>query len=367
MNPSKDLRYEDAGVLSNTEFGLERLLVWIRKTEDHRAAAGTGRSVLKVGYFANVIDLGRGLGLALSTDGVGTKVLIAAMLGRYDTIGIDCVAMNVNDVLCVGAEPVSMLDYIGIEQATPEVLEAIGRGLYEGARQARINFVGGEISQISEIIKGARQGEGLDLIGMCVGLVPVDKVNEGQDVRPGDVIIGLASSGIHSNGLTLARKALFETAGLGPDDHVDELGRSVGEELLEPTRIYVDPVLELLEKKLPITALVHVTSDGFFNLTRVRAAVGFTIDRLPPPPPIFSLIQRLGNVSDAEMFRVYNMGIGFCLVMRDDPEARRTVGEVCRRIGLPAWEIGRVTDGPERTVQISEKRLVGHGDRFKQL
>ncbi len=367
MNPNQPqgARYQEAGVLTNTELGLEGLLRWVRKTEEHRVGR-TGRSALDVGYFANVVDIGHGLGLAMSTDGVGSKILVAEMLGRYDTIGIDCVAMNVNDVICVGAEPVSMLDYIGIENATPAVLEAIARGLYEGARQARVNIVGGEISQIPEIIQGVRKGDGLDLIGMCVGLVPIDKVNVGQDVAPGDVVIGIESSGIHSNGLSLARRVFFDIAGFSPDRHVDELGRSVGEELLEPTHIYVREVMDLLQQGLPIHALVNITSDGLFNLTRIKPAVGFMIDRLPKPQPVFETTQRLGRIPDAEMYRVFNMGIGFCVVVPDDPVTLSAVEETMRRHDVRSFPIGRVVDDRERHVWVPEKRLVGKGDTFVQ-
>lgn len=365
MNPSSGARYQEAGVLTNAELGLEALLKSVRRTEDHRQGR-LGRSVLDVGYFANVVDIGRGMGLALSTDGVGSKVLIAEMLGRYDTIGIDCVAMNVNDVICVGAEPVSMLDYIGIERATPEVLEAIGRGLYEGARQARVNIVGGEISQIPEIIQGAVKGSGLDLIGMCVGLVPIDKVNVGQDVVPGDVVIGLKSNGVHSNGYSLVRRILFDQAGYAPDRYLDELGKTVGEELLVPTRIYVQEVVDLLEQGLPIHAMIHITSDGLFNLTRIRSAVGFVIDRLPPVPPIFDVLQKLGRVDDAEMYRVFNMGVGFCLIVPDDPAVRKAVDDTLGRHGVESYAIGKVVEDPERHVWVPQKKLSGKGDTFTQ-
>jgi len=358
--------YRAAGVSTNAELGLAALLKWVQPTLEFRRA-GIGRSVLDIGYFANVIDLGRGLGLALSTDGVGTKVLVAEMLGRYGTIGIDCVAMNVNDVICVGAEPIAMLDYIAVEAARPDMLEAIGRGLHEGAKRAGVSIVGGELSQIKEIIRGEREGEGLDLIGMCVGVVPLDEVNVGRAVRPGDVLIGLRSSGIHSNGLTLARKALFQAGGLKPDTHVPELGRTVGEELLEPTRIYVPEVLDLLRQRLPIRALVNITGDGLLNLARIDAPTGYRIDALPAPPPIFELIRRAGRIDDAEMYRVFNMGIGFCLVVPAEAGVVATVHETVRRHGGESFELGRVVEDPERRVVLPEKRLISRGDRFEEV
>src|SRR5262249_30761305 len=241
MTEKRPLDYHRSGVLDNTQLGLTALVSPLSRTGAFRAT-GPGQRVVDIGFFASVVQITDTLGLALCTDGVGSKVLVAEMLQRYDTIGIDCVAMNVNDAICVGAEPVSFLDYIGIEHATPEVLEAIGRGLYEGARLAGVSIVGGEISQMPEGIKGERPGSGLDLVGMCAGIVPLDRVIVGKDVEPGDRVIGIRSSGIHSNGFTLARRALFREAGLTPDTHVPALGGTVGEELLKPTHIYVAPV-----------------------------------------------------------------------------------------------------------------------------
>ena len=284
MSVKGSMHYRDTGVLDNTELGLRALLGWVNRTSEFRGPGQLGRKAVEVGFYASVVDIGHGLGLALCTDGVGTKVLVAQMLERYDTIGIDCVAMNVNDAICVGAEPMSFLDYIAIESATPAVLEAIGKGLYEGARQAGVNIVGGEISQMGAIIKGERPGQGIDLVGMCAGIVPLDRIIVGRGVKPGDAIVGFASSGIHSNGFTLARKALFEAGGLKADEPVAELGTTVGEELLKPTRIYVKPVMDLLRANVPVRALAHITSDGFLNLARIDAQVGFRVDRLPAAP-----------------------------------------------------------------------------------
>lgn len=356
--------YRDVGILTNEQLGLNALLRWVRQTEEFRKGKASGKSALDVGYFANVIDLGQGIGLALSTDGVGTKILVAEMLGRYDTIGIDCVAMNVNDVICVGAEPVAMLDYIAIANATPGVLDAIGRGLYEGAKQAGISIVGGEIAQIAEMIRGVEGENGLDLVGMCVGIVPMDKVNVGQSVAAGDIIIGLRSSGIHSNGLTLARHALFANGKLKPDTYVPELRRTIGEELLVPTHIYVPEVLDLLRQDLPLKALVNITGDGFLNLTRIHACVGFDITNLPEPHPIFRLIQGLGDVDDAEMYRVYNMGIGFCIIAPNDGTTPESIIATAHRYGVDAYRIGEVIEDSEREVSIPQANLVGRVDRF---
>src|SRR5437870_5263424 len=218
MATDQPLSYRATGVLDNAQLGLSALLKWVNATSQSRAT-GTGRRVVDVGFFASVVAITDTLGLALCTDGVGSKVLVAEMLGRYDTIGIDCVAMNVNDAICVGAEPISFLDYIAIERATPKIIEQIAEGLYRGADLAGVSIVGGEISQLPDIIKGHGRDGGMDLVGMCAGIVPLDRIILGQHVKPGDIIVGVRSSGVHSNGLTLARKALFEVGRLEPDHY----------------------------------------------------------------------------------------------------------------------------------------------------
>jgi phosphoribosylformylglycinamidine cyclo-ligase len=367
MTTKPGTSYRDTGILDNTGLGLRSLLTWVDRTASFRPRDGVGRKVIDVGFFASVVDIGHGLGLALCTDGVGSKVLVAEMLERYDTIGIDCVAMNVNDAICVGAEPVSFLDYIAIERASPEVLEQIGRGLHEGARLAGVSVVGGEISQLPEIIKGQRPGQGLDLVGMCAGMVPLSRVIVGRDVTPGDLIVGVRSNGIHSNGFTLARRVLFAEARLTPDEHVAELGGRVGDELLRPTHIYVAPVLDLLRRELPVRALVHITGDGLLNLPRITAKVGFRIDGLPRPHPIFDLIQRSGNVSTAEMFRVFNMGIGFCVIVPDDSGLAETVTQCFAGHGFEASVIGRVVEDEAKRVFLPDQNLIGEDDRFRPL
>src|SRR5215212_9511008 len=252
------------------------------------------------GHYASVLRLDDRTGLALSTDTVGTKMVIAERLGRYDTIGIDCVAMNVNDVICVGAEPIAMLDFILTERADPEICGDLGVGLARGAELAGVEIPGGEIAQVGDIVSGQELG------GSCVGLVPLDAIVTGTDVRPGDPVIGLPSSGLHSNGYTLARRAL---ANVPLDD--ERLGRPLGDVLLEPTEIYVRAILELLGTEVDVRGLAHITGDGFDNLLRLDADVGYEIDDPLPVPPIFHLIQELGEISDREMGEVFNMGCGF--------------------------------------------------------
>jgi phosphoribosylformylglycinamidine cyclo-ligase len=283
------------------------------------------------GHYASVLRLDDRMGLAMSTDTVGTKMVVAERLGRYDTIGIDCVAMNVNDVVCVGAEPIAMLDFILTERADPEVCRQLGVGLARGAELAGVEIPGGEIAQVGDIVSGQELG------GSCVGLVELDRIVTGAAVRPGDPVIGLPSSGLHSNGYTLARAAL---ANVPLDD--ERLGRPLGDVLLEPTEIYVRPVLELLRSPVDVRGLAHITGEGFDNLLRLEADVGYEIDDPLPVPPVFELIQQLGDVSDSEMREVFNMGCGFtCVVAAADEEAAL---ELLRAHYPGAKRVGRATD-----------------------
>lgn len=287
------------------------------------------------GHYASVIKIDERTGIALSTDGVGTKLVLAEQLGRFDTIGIDCVAMNVNDVICVGAEPLAMLDYIAIEKADPAVCEEIGVGLARGAEQAGIEIPGGELAQLGQLVRG------VDVSGACFGTVALDAIVDGSAVEPGDVVIGLPSTGLHSNGYTLARSALAE---IPLDD--DRLGRPLGDVLLEPTEIYVKPIVELLRSEVDVRGLAHITSGGTKNLLRLAAEVGYEIDDPLPAPPVFDLIQELGGVSDEEMREVFNLGCGFCVVVPAGDEAAAL--DLLRAHYPAAKRIGRATEGPPR-------------------
>ena len=327
--------YAAAGVdIEGVEAGLKRLTARIRSTWP--AADGLGSVKLDFGYYANVIDAGG--------------------------IGIDCVAMNVNDLLCVGAHPLSMVDYIAVQKVDPGVLEAIAVGLAEGARQAGISIPGGEIAQLGDVVRGVRDGSGFDLAGAAIGTVPLDRILVGQSIEPGDVLIGVESSGIHSNGLTLARQVLFEQVGYGPATTLPPLRTPLGQELLRPTHIYVREALDLLDRGVAVKAMMHITGDGFMNLTRVASETGYIIEYLPEPPAIFSLIQKAGDLSIEEMFRVFNMGIGFCIVASAADAAR--VIEIVGTHGKRAYRLGYTVHDPERRVVIQPAGLVGRGKSF---
>jgi phosphoribosylformylglycinamidine cyclo-ligase len=299
------------------------------------------RQVPLPGHYASVIRIDERTGIALSTDGVGTKLLVAEQLGRFDTVGIDCVAMNVNDVICVGAEPLAMLDYIAIERADPEVCEQIGVGLARGAELAGVEIPGGELAQLGDMVRG------FDVAGACFGTVALDAIVDGSAVQPGDAIIGLPSSGIHSNGYTLARAALGELP--LDEDPEGRLGKALGDVLLEPTEIYVKPVLELLRSEVEVRGLAHITSGGLGNLLRLAADVGYEIDDALPVPPIFELIQQRAAVPDEEMREVFNMGCGFCCVVASGDEDAAL--DLLRAHYPGAKRIGRASAGAHEIVQ----------------
>jgi phosphoribosylformylglycinamidine cyclo-ligase len=356
------LDYKAVGVDSDKkEAGLDRLLDYVNRT----FAFNSCRPLLPIGYFANVIDLrpiGVPLGIAFSTDGVGTKLLIAHELDRFDTVGIDCVAMNVNDILCVGATPVSMVDYIATSIADDHLLSEIGKGLYRGCELAGINLSGGELAQVAELLSKPKKGVSFDIVGTAIGTVDPDRILVGQDLKQGDQLIGLESNGLHSNGFTLARKALFETATLSVHERLTKLKVTLGEELLKPTRIYVKEVLEIM-KVVDVKAMFHITGGGLFNLVRTAKAVGFHIESFPQPPAIFSVVQEAGKIAIEEMFRVFNMGIGFVLAVSESASLSK-INHVVEGAGYKAHRLGHVTDDPTRTIQLIPYGLLGREGKF---
>jgi len=337
--------YARAGVDTAEAARAVEALVGVLRTID---PGRPSRSVLPSGHYAAVLEVAPNLGVALCADGVGSKVIVAEQARRFDTIGIDCVAMNVNDLVCVGAEPLALLDYLAVERADPTMLEAIARGLRAGAEAAGVEIPGGELAQLPELLRGHPSPYGFDLTGAAFGTVALDAVVTGAECVPGDALVGLPSSGVHSNGLTLARRALLEDGALDLDDRPPELGgASVADALLEPTTIYVRATLDLLRSDVPVHGLAHVTGDGVLNLLRLGDAVGFEIDDPLPVPPVFELVAHHGDVEPAEMWRTFNMGCGFVCVVPDERAdaavrllAARHPGAA--RIGAVTADAGRV-------------------------
>lgn len=312
------------------------------------------------GDYASVLKVSDELAIAITTDGVGSKTIVAAAQGRYDTIGFDCVAMNANDVICVGATPIAMVDYLAVHTLDAGRVDQILEGLGAAAKEAGIAIPGGEIAQLPEIIgsDGRRPGDpaAFDLAGTCVGVVHPDRLMRGHAVEAGDTLIGLESSGIHSNGLTLARRVLLHEAGYQFHDFLGRLGRTIGQELLEPTRIYVAAANALWDAGIETRGMVHITGDGFANLCRLEAVAGYEIEELPPPPEIFGLIQDAGGITDAEMYRVFNMGVGLVVVV--PATAVDEALDCVSAAGYQAMRIGTVTT-ESNVVRIAPVGLVG--------
>ena len=356
-------KYEQSGVSSRgAEDALSGLLKYVLPTRKFNESYPLAADI---GYFANVVNIGNGQGIAFGTDGVGTKVIVAELMNRYDTIGIDCVAMNVNDLICLGARPVSMVDYIGCSFTDTRIFSEIGKGLAEGARQGEISISGGEISQIKEIING------VDLIGASIGHVSLDKVNTGKDIQPGNIIIGLASSGVHSNGLTLARRVLLGVTREEQEKNINKfeerLGRTIGEELLEPTCIYVKPIMGMLKEGIDLKAMVHITSGGYSNLNRVESNnVRFVIDSSPPVPEVFKLIQEKGKISNAEMYEVFNMGTGFVVIVEGVNEFSE-ISMICKKYNIATQVIGCVESCQGKEVTIPGLNLIGRGQKISKI
>lgn len=300
------MTYRDAGVdvakIRNVQNSIGGII-----SSTHKMLA-SGKVVSGFGHYAGLIRLGSQL-IALHSDGVGTKVLVAQHMNKFDTIGIDCVAMNVNDVICVGAQPIGFIDYIALRQPNEWLVQEVVKGLVEGAKQAQMAIVGGETAVLPDVIAGEENA--FDLAGMVMGIVN-GKPILGDAIKQGDIVLGVESSGLHSNGYTLARKILLSKYSV--DDNADHLIQTIGEELLIPTRIYVRPVIEMLKKKIRVHGLANITGGSFTKLVRLNAKVRYDLDSLPAPMGIFKQIQVDGGIDIKEMYRTFNMGIGFCII-----------------------------------------------------
>jgi phosphoribosylformylglycinamidine cyclo-ligase len=327
---TKGITYRDAGVdvkkIRTVQKSVGRII-----SATHKLLAA-GRVVSGFGHYAGLIKVGSQT-LALHSDGVGTKVLVAQLMNRFDTVGIDCVAMNVNDVICAGAQPVGFIDYVALRQPNEWLLQEIAKGLVEGARQSQMAIVGGETAVLPDVIAGDENA--FDLVGMVMGVVK--KPVLGNAIKPGDVILGVGSSGLHSNGYTLARRVLLSKYSV--DDKADHLVQTVGEELLVPTRIYVKPVIEVLRRKIKVHGLAHITGGSFTKLPRLNASVRYELEDLPAPTGIF------------------NMGIGFCIIA---PKASADkIVDIFAKHRMCCRPVGRIGKGRgEVAAKIGSKKEV---------
>ena len=327
MSAAENLTYAASGVDIDSEASSIKALISALGPLSHRKPGTPGAPVAHAGGFSGLVEFGDNL-LALCTDGVGSKLLLAAELDFYETVALDCMAMNVNDLLCIGAEPIAFVDYIAAPKPNEATWAALGKGLGEACRQARVSLCGGETASLPDMVKD------IDVSGTALGWLPKACQLEGR-VKPGDVVIGLPSSGIHSNGYSLARR-IIKKSGLSlndpaPFDVTRSLGVwrqhdgavTLGEVLMNPTQIYVDPVVDLLKASRAdgtpcqyddIHGVAHITGGGLSNLLRL-STTGFTIDNALPAQNEFQWMQAVGGVSDFEMLRTFNMGMGMCIVV----------------------------------------------------
>lgn len=350
MSDEKGLTYAGSGVDIQAKDEAARKMVGLLSF----ARTGMGRPLGGPGHFAGMVEFGEHA-LVLATDGVGTKLEIANAMRKWDTVGIDCVAMNVNDAVCVGAEPIAFVDYLAIDKPDPHLVAELAKGLNEGARQSNMTIVGGETAVLPSLVKG------FDLAGTVLGVVRKDRIVSGERIAPGDVMLGVASSGIHSNGYTLVRKAM-ERASVKLDDKLPD-GRTVGAALLEPTRIYVKAVLDLLEAVAPqnVHGISHVTGSGLLNVPRLKKDVRYVLDDPLPVPAIFREVQAWGGVDETEMWRTFNMGMGLCVVVPAAHE-RAALGALARH--FPAKRVGRVEAGSGIAVPRFGVELTGAKAQF---
>jgi phosphoribosylformylglycinamidine cyclo-ligase len=346
--------YKDSGVdLDVYRQSMARLPRLLRRTHTPRVLpaeggfAGLFQLDFKDGLFARTYQ---DPVLVSGTDGVGTKLKVAQRAGVHHTVGIDLVAMCVNDVLCCGAEPLFFLDYVAMGRDDPPLLESIVTGISDGCVESDMALIGGETA----IMPDMYQSDDYDLAGFCVGVVERQKVLDGAAIAPGDIVLGVASSGLHSNGFSLVRKIVFEIARLDVSDFVEPLGAKVSEVLLRPTTIYtraVRSVLSYYKVKGVVHGIAHITGGGLHeNLARILPpGVGIRIDRGSwAVPPVFTWLQQLGNVDDAEMFNVFNMGVGLVLVV--SPFYAESIQQQIAKSGLASWSIGRAADGDQEVV-----------------
>jgi phosphoribosylformylglycinamidine cyclo-ligase len=347
--PAK-LTYRDSGLdLELYEQSLAGMAPFLKRTHTPRVLDGFGgfASLFSLDYNSRLFATNyRHPVLVTCTDGVGSKLKVAALANKHDTVGIDLVAMSANDCLCTGGEPLVFLDYLAMPKDDPALTRDLVKGISDGCMEADCALVGGETA----ILPDFYQPGDYDMAGFCAGVVERDHIINGRAVQPGDVVLGLASTGLHSNGYSLVRKVVFSHADLKVTDRVPELGRTVGEELLEPTRIYVRPIKHILHhypvKRRVVRGLAHITGEGLEgNVPRVLPPGRRVYLRKDswPVPPVFAWLQRLGGIDDAEMYRVFNMGIGFVMIV--SAYYAESIQRQLEEDRVPTYVIGEVREG----------------------
>jgi phosphoribosylformylglycinamidine cyclo-ligase len=355
----KNFTYADAGVNREQRAESKKALKKLKETYKHSHYG----PVMRLPY-GNIFPINKNIYLDFVIEGVGTKVLVAQLAGKYDAIGVDAVAMAVNDVIRSGATPLAIADNIHAQTSDPALVKDLLEGIARGAAQAGCPVTGGEIGDVAEIIKGIAEGEGFDMVVAAIGQVAKPKIITGKKIQPDDPIIGLRSSGLHSNGITLARKILLKQWGgkHEPHDTPGTLGRELINEMLEPTRIYVKPILKAAETAR-IKAAVHITGDAYLkfkNLGHFSPSIGFEFNNFKPQP-IFGLIQKtafeLGySITDEEMFKTFNMGWGFAVIL-DKTDKENAISALEKSRAQPEL-IGKVIAKQKIEIRHKNKKII---------
>jgi phosphoribosylformylglycinamidine cyclo-ligase len=355
----KKFTYTDAGVNREQRHESKKHLKTLEETYQHSHYG----AVMRLPY-GNIFPISPNSFLDLIIEGVGTKVLVAQLAGKYDTIGVDAVAMAVNDVIRSGAKPLAIADNIHAQASDPKLVKAWLEGVAKGATESECPVTGGEIGDVAEVIKGMMEGQGFDMIVAAIGQVATQNIITGKNIKPGDLIIGLRSSGLHSNGITFARKILFSQWGgkYAADAVPDGLEKAIALEVLEPTKIYVKPLLEAAQA-VKVKAAVHITGDAYLkfnNLTSFSPGIGFEFNNFKPQP-IFGLIQKTATelgytVTNKEMFRTFNMGWGFAIIV-DKTDAEETLSAL-EKAGAQPGLIGTVTIKQKIAIHHENKKLI---------
>ena len=354
----KEFTYTDAGVDREQRAESKKALGILSRTYEQSHYG----QVMHLPY-GNIFPQTEDTFLDLVIEGVGTKVLLAQLVDKYDTIGVDAVAMAVNDVIRSGATPLAISDNIHAQASSPKLVRQWLEGIAVGAEQADCPVVSGEIGDVSEIIQGIREGAGFDMVVASIGQVASNKIITGRSIKPGDAIVGLRSSGVHSNGITMVRKILFREWGgkYDADAKLDGLNKELALEVLEPTAIYVKPLLAAAEM-VTVEAAVHITGDAYLkfnNLTRFSPGIGFEFTNFRPQR-IFHVLQETAKaqgltVTDEEMFRTFNMGWGFAIIV--DKKEEDTALRVLAKAGAEAEHVGNVTGKPGIDIRHGDKRI----------
>ncbi|HUT16867.1 MAG TPA: phosphoribosylformylglycinamidine cyclo-ligase [Acidobacteriota bacterium] len=355
----KNFTYTDAGVNREQRAESKKALNVLQETYKHSHHG----PVMRLPY-GNIFPINKNIYLDLVIEGVGTKVLVAQLAEKYDTVGVDAVAMAVNDVIRSGATPLAIADNIHTQASDPALVKDWLEGIARGAAQAACPVTGGEIGDVAEMIQGLTQGKGFDMIIAAIGQVAKQEIITGENIKPDDPIIGLRSSGLHSNGISLARKILLSYWGgkYKPDDVPNGLDREVTHEVLEPTKIYVKPLLKTAQT-VKVKAAVHITGDAylkFTNLARFSPGIGFEFNNFNPQP-IFGLIQKtaleLGySITDEEMFKTFNMGWGFAVIV-DKTDTDKAINAL-EKTGVEPEQIGKVTDKQKIEIHHKNKKMI---------